>query len=1434
MANGFSSYVNEQYKKTKKPKIYKTTGSQYDKGDLKEQAEIRSQLANDIAYWEQKRGVKSDRQKDHVAVAENYYKKQAVQEDRNKAGQKRMSENKGKGKYSQEDRLQEYKDNRDNDRKESSKEYEKSIGKWSTADFKKQNNYGVKGLVESDVRFRSYMDKQKGKKNTIAQQLVPEFNVKKEEKKPFDFLLKPLAKDDTSKGEFDTEKHKDVFEKRFGTGSYNLGILNAREIGKAKANASVAETVFKESQSEAKKGQKEIQKKKAEEDEINKILEEAKGSKGSNKKKEEKSFLDKIFDFNKDKKKPSKPADLNLSIRDGGMNKTKGKFTDSLDVFSNLKKSDEPTKLDRFNRGLSQLTNSATLGLPKEIAKKLSKEFDNKTIDDYYEKTYGEKGANWTDNANSLAGYLVPGVGTANAVRGTTQGTKSLNTLLGKNLTKKSTKQIAKETSKEGALIGGLMGSTEVGIRETINPEDTNWKQNASQIALETAGGAVLDPLLTLAKPVFKATAEGAAKKALSSSQKSFTDLAPMMKNLPKESKAKLLAELAPKAKAEMKTLNLDLLSPGSKQSAATTTGQRYNTDILMKSYKGQDVSSNISAIPEGVAPKKVVDSPTSGDITSFRGKVNRAPAKEKDGLLKDLRTQFVDDVAPLERLEKKITGKLNSAEDSVYKQARLFKGSPEKAHLIVKEELYPVLKELQDNGMNYKDLGDYALAVHAKDVNGKGINSGFTNAEIDDVLTKLGSEPMETARLKLLGVNNKVLDMLLQGGIIDNAQVAAMREKYPNYVSLFRSFDDDKVEFVGGLGKALANATSPIKKLVGSSREVIDPMESVIKNIFKATNAVDRNKVGTQIANLAKKDTKGDFIRQLADDEVVGRSNVVSVLDNGKQVKYEVPPEVYRTLTNMDKESSNTLINILQKPASLLRAGATLTPEFSLRNPLRDVPNAFVVSESGFNPLVDFPIGLWQSVLKGRTIKIGGKEFTTPGELYKQFVKENGGYGNIISMDRKLHQETLKKALTDVNTNYIDVLNPKTYTALMKKLSNPINTLRTIADVTETATKVGEFRAARRSGASLEEAAYRARDIMDFARAGISVREANKVVAFLNANIQGKSKLWRAFKENPTGVTGRAVSAVTIPTIGVIVAQNTYANDKQKEIINDAPRWMKDTFWLVPVPGSNQIARIPKPFDLAFAFSNTMERAVEYIHQNDKEAFDGWVKQAFSQASVPVMLTGIAPIIEGMADYSFFRQAPIIPLRDKGLEYPDQYDVNTTETAKFIGKQVNKFTGGVGAFKNFGSPRVVDNTIRGFTGGLGTYATSAIDIFAKGGEGEPVRPSKSVDQMPLARAFLVNQSGSGESLEKLYNLREKLTKARGSAKQRQEPFMDEAKYQAVNDITKDIGELNKQIRFVENNLEMSAEDKKIVLDELISRRNKTSRQGMEKIKSME
>ena len=801
--------------------------------------------------------------------------------------------------------------------------------------------------------------------------------------------------------------------------------------------------------------------------------------------------------------------------------------------------------------------------------------------------------------------------------------------------------------------------------------------------------------------------------------------------------------------------------------------------------------------------------------------------ARQKEKILegtKDFRANWIDDLAPLERLEKKVNGGVASAEDSLYKTARLFRGSPERAHKVVSDQLAPIIKEMKQHNINLNDLVDYATAVHARDLNKQGIKSGLSDAEINKDIINFESPNMEKLRQKLVAASNDVTKReLVDTGILSQEAFDAMRAKHPNYMPMFRHFDDEKVPFQAGINSAVANATNPIKKMKGSDRDIIDPMESMVKNMFNAVTQGDKQRVASQLGKLAAKDTEGAFIRRVDPSEARNRLNTIKAYEGGKEVHYEVEPDVYKAMKGLDKEASNGVIKILSHPAGWLRAGATLTPEFSMRNFMRDVPAAYIVSESGFNPLVDFPVGLWQSM----SLKVGGKTLKDTGKLYKQFIDSNGGYGNIVSNDRKLHQEVIKNVMKEGdNPKFRNIANPKTY----------LNILRGIADVTESATKVGEYRAALRKGASKEEAAYRARDIMDFARSGNNIKEANKVVAFLNANIQGKDKLLRtAFKSKKdfAKFTAKSVAMVSLPTIGIIAAQHNLANEEQRKSIDDAPQWLKNSFWLMPIPGTNQVARIPKPFDVAPLFADPIERAADFAYKNNPKAFEGYMKETFSSMSIPVMMSGLLPIIEGFSNYSFFRQGPIDGMSDNNKEYKDHYDIKTTSTAKVLGAGIDKLTGGEGAFKNFGSPRIIDNTIQGLTGGLGKYATDGIDaaivnpiLKATGNHDGVEKPAKLVSQQPVLRAFMMDQGTTGESMNKLYDLREKLQRQKGSKSKQ----FDEYKYDQVKAGTQQIGDVTKEMNGVRNSTTLSAKQKRDRLEQLNRQRNEVARQAWKSI----
>lgn len=816
-------------------------------------------------------------------------------------------------------------------------------------------------------------------------------------------------------------------------------------------------------------------------------------------------------------------------------------------------------------------------------------------------------------------------------------------------------------------------------------------------------------------------------------------------------------------------------------------------------------------ATKEGQAAKAFNES-GAGNAETFSGKVSRGSRKKKTSSFEKkwerVRTQFVDETAPLEGLEKRVTGKVASAENSLYKMARLFKGTPEKANQVVKDKLAPLINQAEKAGYSADELGDYAIAMHARDINAAGMKSGFTNAEIAAVIRKYENTELEAARKGLVQLNKDMMKELVDSGVVSQQLADVLADRWKNYIPMFRSFDESAEGFGGSVSQALANVSSPIKTLKGSERDVDDPLINMVKNIFQSTNAAERNKVASQLKRLSDIDSEANFIRRLDPDEQVGNKNVVNVRVNGENVKYEVEPEVYRAMLNLDKESSNMLINILSKPANVLRSGATLTPEFSLRNPMRDVLQAFVTSESGFTPL-DFVAGLAQTIKKG--------------DLYKGWLNDLGGYGNVLSMDRNVHKKALESVLKEKpSKKFVNIVTGKSL----------INLLRVVTDTTEAATKVGEYRAALRKGATRQEAAYRSRDLMDFARSGSSVRQANKIIAFLNANIQGKSKLIRSIKENPAGTITRMFVATTIPTFGIFAANQKFANDVQKQTISDAPDWMKDTFWLMAIPGTDMVARIPKPFDIAPIFANLPERLLQKYVNNDPEALDGFLRRSFSDAALPVQISGLLPFIEGMANYSFFREGAIIPQREQGMKYSDQYDpVRTTEVAKLLAGVMSTLTGEKGALKNFSSPRVMDNTIQGLTAGLGTYATSAIDSILKGvgAVDRPASPEKRLEQKPFAKAFLVDPLQSTKSTDKLYTRKDELSKEKASAKLDGTVFDKALELKKLENASDQMSKINKLIRSIEGDVNLTAKQKRDQIEPLLAQRNEISRNAMQK-----
>ena len=108
----------------------------------------------------------------------------------------------------------------------------------------------------------------------------------------------------------------------------------------------------------------------------------------------------------------------------------------------------------------------------------------------------------------------------------------------------------------------------------------------------------------------------------------------------------------------------------------------------------------------------------------------------------------------------------------------------------------------------------------------------------------------------------------------------------------------------------------------------------------------------------------------------------------------------------------------------------------------------------------------------------------------------------------------------------------------------------------------VGEFRRAYNKTNSIKKSALDSRDItVDFSRGGVTGKEINKYVAFLNANIQGLDKTVRSFKDRPFATSMKVLAMLTLPSILLRLLQDPDDMDK-------IAQWEKDTYWVFYVNG--------------------------------------------------------------------------------------------------------------------------------------------------------------------------------------------------------------------------------------------------------------------------
>jgi hypothetical protein len=141
-------------------------------------------------------------------------------------------------------------------------------------------------------------------------------------------------------------------------------------------------------------------------------------------------------------------------------------------------------------------------------------------------------------------------------------------------------------------------------------------------------------------------------------------------------------------------------------------------------------------------------------------------------------------------------------------------------------------------------------------------------------------------------------------------------------------------------------------------------------------------------------------------------------------------------------------------------------------------------------------------------------------------------------------------------------------------------------------------------------------------------------------------------------------------------------------------------------------------------------------------------------------------PIVEQFANRSTFVNRSLVPQSIENYLPEYEYTPYTTELSKAIGQTLGAFPGiretrlsdqplAGGVARALTTPILMENYIRGWTGGLGTYVLQAADkgLRDQGLLPDPPKPDDTLADIPFIKAFTVRYPTAGsESVQNFYD----------------------------------------------------------------------------------
>lgn len=650
-----------------------------------------------------------------------------------------------------------------------------------------------------------------------------------------------------------------------------------------------------------------------------------------------------------------------------------------------------------------------------------------------------------------------------------------------------------------------------------------------------------------------------------------------------------------------------------------------------------------------------------------------------------------------------------------------------------------------------------WMVAGRAKLLQTQGRENAMSAADIQAGLSlaKGHEAAFKQATAGYVKLKNAILDLAEQTGIID--PVARQAWDHAEYIPFYR--DMDAGASGPGTRQGLANQSSGIRTLKGGEAPLKDPLGNIIANFTRLIDASMKNRavalavdqLGAPYFRKAALEMKAETIpldqvkRHLLAQGVdaatiagmppsalrgVGRmlavkapegDDIVRVMRAGKAEYYHVDdPLLLRSLTAFHEGPDHLAVKVLAWFKNLLTAGATGTPDFLIRNAIRDTGEASMTSRDRFLPLVDTARGAIDSF----------RETPLAQDLMMAGAAFHGGLfhtGNNEDTSKAIRRALRQHGLTD-----------SAVTRYVKTLINPLrlwDIYRSIAESTEMGSRVSLARLRLKAGASDVEAAHEAKDFLNFQRRGDDkfVQAFTKVIPFLNARVQGADRLYRTgtTKGRRGKVLRRLAYLATLSTL--LYWWNT---EHYKDAYDELPDWDKDANWHI-APSTPEHLRIPKPFELGLVGGTLPERmygALRYQltggEEGDrgKQSWDAFLRGIWNALGLNPVPQAVMPIAEEVANKNFYFGNTIEGMGDQYKAPSDRYGPTTSRTMRAASKGMAAVVGEDYTL----SPKRLEHLWTGYTAGMGQYLLDGTDWVTQKATGAPDTPAWALRDYPF------------------------------------------------------------------------------------------------------